>query len=290
LPARGSGSDAGARAGLPDGGVAVDVGAGGGSVCAKAGPAMPVSATRTGSIQRAKSRAKGAPTIRRRCRQAPIGSLMRRHFRPSHRDSQGVSATHSLLDCEPSRPPRGSYAPVRTNAEPARVILAMVLGGLVSACSEEPARNVGGGAGVDAGAGSAAGGAGGSSGRGSSGAPSAGAGNGGDSTGGVPARGGSSGSSGSGMSGGSGNFGGASGSTNVGGTGGSDSGGTAGASGGGGEGPGGLTSFRLVVLGSSSAAGEGASSSSRGWVSLLSSSLDDVVLTEWRSNNLAQGG
>jgi lysophospholipase L1-like esterase len=46
----------------------------------------------------------------------------------------------------------------------------------------------------------------------------------------------------------------------------------------------------LVVLGSSSAAGEGASSSSRGWVSLLSSSLDDVVLTEWRSNNLAQGG
>jgi lysophospholipase L1-like esterase len=46
----------------------------------------------------------------------------------------------------------------------------------------------------------------------------------------------------------------------------------------------------MVVLGSSSAAGEGASSSSRGWVSLLSSSLEDVVATEWHSNNLAQGG
>jgi lysophospholipase L1-like esterase len=46
----------------------------------------------------------------------------------------------------------------------------------------------------------------------------------------------------------------------------------------------------LVVLGSSSAAGEGASSSSRGWVSLLSSSLDGVVATEWSLRNLAQGG
>jgi lysophospholipase L1-like esterase len=46
----------------------------------------------------------------------------------------------------------------------------------------------------------------------------------------------------------------------------------------------------MVVLGSSSAAGEGASSSSRGWVSLLSSSLEDVVATEWSSRNLAQGG
>ena len=72
--------------------------------------------------------------------------------------------------------------------------------------------------------------------------------------------------------------------------GGSDSGAGAGAGGRSGEGPGGLTSFRLVVLGSSSAAGEGASSSSRGWVSLLSSALEDAVATEWHSNNLAQGG
>jgi lysophospholipase L1-like esterase len=52
----------------------------------------------------------------------------------------------------------------------------------------------------------------------------------------------------------------------------------------------GLTSFKLVVLGSSTAAGEGASSSSKSWVSLLSSSLSARVSTEFDADNLAVGG
>ncbi len=52
----------------------------------------------------------------------------------------------------------------------------------------------------------------------------------------------------------------------------------------------GLTSFKLVVLGSSTAAGEGASSSSKGWVSLLASALSATVGAELDADNLAVGG
>jgi lysophospholipase L1-like esterase len=52
----------------------------------------------------------------------------------------------------------------------------------------------------------------------------------------------------------------------------------------------GLTSFKLVVLGSSTAAGEGASSSSNGWVSLLASALSATVSTDFDADNLAVGG
>jgi lysophospholipase L1-like esterase len=77
---------------------------------------------------------------------------------------------------------------------------------------------------------------------------------------------------------------------NPGGTGGTGSDPKGGEGGESGDGSGGLTAFRMVVIGSSTAAGEGASSSSRGWVSLLSTALDDVVTTEWSARNLAQGG
>jgi lysophospholipase L1-like esterase len=51
-----------------------------------------------------------------------------------------------------------------------------------------------------------------------------------------------------------------------------------------------LTSFTLTVLGSSTAAGEGASSSSRGWVSLLASELETAVVGDTTTHNLAVGG
>jgi lysophospholipase L1-like esterase len=57
-----------------------------------------------------------------------------------------------------------------------------------------------------------------------------------------------------------------------------------------GSGGGALTSFKLTVIGSSTAAGEGASSSSKGWVSLLSRALDDAVEISWSSSNIAAGG
>jgi lysophospholipase L1-like esterase len=71
------------------------------------------------------------------------------------------------------------------------------------------------------------------------------------------------------------------------------SGGAAGGSGGGGGGGGGspmLTSFKLTVIGSSTAAGEGASSSAKSWVGLLARSLDDAVVPTFNSSNLAVGG
>ncbi len=187
---------------------------------------------------------------------------------------------------------------MRSNLERTEAILALALCSLGFACTGEPLGEGGGEAGVGARAGSAplAGASGlssgGTSAAGSSGGANAGAGNGGAGNAGTSSAGASTrgGSGGSGTSGGSGNLGGVSGSTNVGGMGGSDSGGGAGAGGSSGEGSDPLPAFRLVVLGSSSAAGEGASSASRGWVSLLSSSLDGVVATEWHSNNLAQGG
>jgi acyl-CoA thioesterase I len=51
-----------------------------------------------------------------------------------------------------------------------------------------------------------------------------------------------------------------------------------------------LTAFKLAVIGSSTAAGEGASSASRGWVSLLRTSLEDAVLGDFTTENLAMGG
>lgn len=54
--------------------------------------------------------------------------------------------------------------------------------------------------------------------------------------------------------------------------------------------PGGLTSFTLAVIGSSTAAGEGASSSSRGWVSLLASELEERVVGDFVAKNLSVGG
>lgn len=68
----------------------------------------------------------------------------------------------------------------------------------------------------------------------------------------------------------------------------------AGASGSGDEGGGSsgpeLSSFKLAVVGSSTAAGEGASSSSKGWVSLLASALDMKVSGDFSMFNLAVGG
>lgn len=51
-----------------------------------------------------------------------------------------------------------------------------------------------------------------------------------------------------------------------------------------------LISFRLVVVGSSTSAGEGASRSSRGWVSLLGAALDDRVDGDVQTQNLSRGG
>ena len=51
-----------------------------------------------------------------------------------------------------------------------------------------------------------------------------------------------------------------------------------------------LTSFKLTVIGSSTAAGEGASSSAKSWVGLLARSLDDAVVPTFNSSNLAAGG
>jgi lysophospholipase L1-like esterase len=69
--------------------------------------------------------------------------------------------------------------------------------------------------------------------------------------------------------------------------------GSTGSSGAGGEGGAAepsLTSFRVAVIGSSTAAGEGASSASRGWVSLLAASLEDAVVGDFTVVNLAMGG
>lgn len=51
-----------------------------------------------------------------------------------------------------------------------------------------------------------------------------------------------------------------------------------------------LESFTLAVIGSSTAAGEGASRSSLGWVSLLASELEDRVVGDFVSKNLSVGG
>ena len=54
--------------------------------------------------------------------------------------------------------------------------------------------------------------------------------------------------------------------------------------------PGGLSNFTLAVIGSSTAAGEGASNSSRGWVRLLASELEAAVVGDFVSKNLSVGG
>lgn len=51
-----------------------------------------------------------------------------------------------------------------------------------------------------------------------------------------------------------------------------------------------LDSFRLVVIGSSTAAGEGASQHENGWVSLLGESLGEVVQVDFEVENLSTGG
>jgi lysophospholipase L1-like esterase len=51
-----------------------------------------------------------------------------------------------------------------------------------------------------------------------------------------------------------------------------------------------LTSFTLVVIGSSTSAGEGASSGSRGWVSLLEATLGEQVQGSFTLRNLSVGG
>jgi lysophospholipase L1-like esterase len=50
------------------------------------------------------------------------------------------------------------------------------------------------------------------------------------------------------------------------------------------------THFKMVIIGSSTAAGEGASDGSRGWVSLLASQLEAQVIGDFRLVNLAVGG
>lgn len=54
--------------------------------------------------------------------------------------------------------------------------------------------------------------------------------------------------------------------------------------------PGGLSSFTLAVIGSSTAAGEGASNSSRAWVRLLATELERRVAGDFVSKNLSVGG
>jgi lysophospholipase L1-like esterase len=120
------------------------------------------------------------------------------------------------------------------------------------------------GGGPSAGSGGATGGSGGGAGSGGSGAATGGTGGG---------TGGTGGSAGSGGSGGAGGRGGSS----------AGSGGTGGGS------PM-LTSFKLTVIGSSTAAGEGASSTAKSWVALLARSLDDAVVPTFTSSNLAVGG
>jgi lysophospholipase L1-like esterase len=69
---------------------------------------------------------------------------------------------------------------------------------------------------------------------------------------------------------------------------------SSGTSGTGGEGgaaePPTLDAFELVVIGSSTAAGEGASSDDRGWVSLLDDALEQASSAEITTVNLARGG
>ena len=132
-----------------------------------------------------------------------------------------------------------------------------------------------------------------------SGGASAGSGGRGGGSGGQMSSGGTSGegSGGSMAPGGSGG-GGAGGRGGSAGTGGGTAaaGGRGGGSGTGGTGAGGtggapmLTSFKLTVIGSSTAAGEGVSSSAKGWVALLARSLDDAVVPTFNSSNLAVGG
>jgi lysophospholipase L1-like esterase len=52
----------------------------------------------------------------------------------------------------------------------------------------------------------------------------------------------------------------------------------------------GLDSFRLTVIGSSTSAGEGASSSRQGWVALLAAELDRRLKTPFDVRNLSVGG
>lgn len=66
--------------------------------------------------------------------------------------------------------------------------------------------------------------------------------------------------------------------------------GASGAGGNGGTSEPSLESFTLAVIGSSTAAGQGASSSSLGWVSLLASKLEDRVVGDFVSRNLSVGG
>ena len=105
---------------------------------------------------------------------------------------------------------------------------------------------------------------------------------------------GGSGGSGGGAAGGSGGVPASGGRGGTGGTpdasgGASASGGQPGTGAGGGGSPM-LTSFKLTVIGSSTAAGEGASSSAKSWVGLLARSLDDAVVPTFNSSNLAVGG
>jgi lysophospholipase L1-like esterase len=53
---------------------------------------------------------------------------------------------------------------------------------------------------------------------------------------------------------------------------------------------GGLTAFKLAVIGSSTAAGEGASRAQNAWVSLLETELEAAVTTSFSLENLAVGG
>jgi len=136
------------------------------------------------------------------------------------------------------------------------------------------------GSGASGGSGGATGGSGGTAGSGGSGGATGGTGGGTAGSGGSGGAGGRGGGS-AGTGGGSAGTGGA---AAAGGRGGSTS------TGGAGSGGSMLTSFKLTVIGSSTAAGEGASSSAKSWVALLARSLDDAVVPTFTSSNLAVGG
>jgi len=184
--------------------------------------------------------------------------------------------------------------PLRATLPSPSTVLAAALA--VVACTDTGVQEpLGAPAGTGGGAGSAGGGTGGS-GAGGTGAGAGGAGVGGLGGGGgvAPSAGGGGSAGSAGASNGAGQ-GGSSGTTSSGGTAGRATGGGAGSGGSGDAGEGGaaepnLTSFELVVIGSSTAAGEGASSASRGWVSLLANALDDAALVEVTTTNLARGG
>lgn len=123
----------------------------------------------------------------------------------------------------------------------------------------------------------------------------------GSAVGGVGGAGGTPGAAGSGVAAGAGGSAGRAGADGSAGLGGSGGRGGAGASGndagmaGSGDDGGSpnaptLTSFTLTVLGSSTAAGEGASSSSQGWVNLLAGDLERTIVGDYATHNLAVGG